>query len=279
MTYCFYYLTLLGDGSSAPGPTSLTTSKVIYVKSDVHERLLDLQARYGQLVVDLRRLIKDHLRHPFFYQRRKTNDFKTFLAGFFSMECFLMYQTFDEIYAKVLELVDMFRIKALKMIISQHVFGTSTNRRANQCIDNYEIFLNVFLESTSLRELKQDVNKCLQTSGSQFECINLVLNEQWLDCTLKALEKLMHEVFHVHRNVLLNISVSSGSVHVIWKFPEQLTTVLIDLAKAKIDFFLSNGVLSLTIGFSAIIPSTMVSQIIVRTIFDQSLSLSSTHIK
>lgn len=172
------------------------------------------------------------------------------------MECFVMCQTFDEIYAKVLELVDMFRIKALKMILSQHVFQTSPNRRANRCIANYEISLNVFLESTSLQELKQDVDKCLQPSGSQFEILHLVLNEQWLDCTLKALEKLMYEVFHVHKNVLLHFSVSSGSVVVSWEFPAHLTTVIVDLVTAKIDFLFNNGVLSLTVGNEVIFSFT-----------------------
>ena len=243
-----YTILLLGDGSFISDPISIPVPHLIRVNSDVHECLMDLQARYGQLVAVLGRLIKNHLRSPFFHQKRKTSDLKRFLAGFFSMECFVMCQTFDEIYAKLLELVDMFRIKALKMILSQHVFRTSPNRRANQYIANYEISLNVFLESTSLRELKQDVNKCLQPSASQFECLHLVLNEQWLDSTLKALDKLMYGVFRVHKNVFLNISVSSGSVNVSWEFPAHLTTVVVDLVTAKIDYLFNNGALSLTVG-------------------------------
>ena len=188
------------------------------------------------------------------------NDFKTFLAGFFDKKSFLMCQTFDEVYAKVLEFVDMFRIKALKTVISRHVFLASPNSRANRCIIEYESSLNVFLRSTSLRELKQDVNTCLQPSGSQFECLHLVLKEKWLDCTLKALDKLMHEVFLVHKNVFLNISISSGSLHVSWEFPAHLTTIIVDLVKSKIDILSANGVHCLAIGKKVLIPPIMVKQ-------------------
>lgn len=233
---------------------------MIRINSDVHERLLDLQARYGQLVANLRRLVKGHLRQPFFRQRRKMNDFKTFLAGFFDEESFLMCQTFDEVYAKVLELVDMFRIRALKTVISRHVFLASPNCRANRCITEYETSLNIFLRSTSLRELKQNVNTCLHPSGPQFECLHLVLKEKWLDCTLKALDKLMHDVFLVHKNVFLNISVSSGSLYVSWEFPAHLTTTIVDLVNSKIDILSGNGVLCLTIGNKVLIPPIMVNE-------------------
>ena len=191
------------------------------------------------------------------------NDFKTFLAGFFDDESFLMCQTFDEVYAKVLELVDMFRIKALKTVISRYVFLASPNSQANRCITEYEVSLNIFLRSTSLRELKQNVNTCLHPNGPQFECLHLVLKEKWLDCTLKALDKLMHDVFLVHKNVFLNISVSSGSLHVSWEFPAHLTTIIVDLIKSKIDILSGNGVLHLAIGNKILIPPIMVNQSIV----------------
>ena len=114
-------------------------------------------------------------------------------------------------------------------------------------LDEYEKQLESFKTSAKMEELVDHMTSSLEGEGGIVNVV-LKLEGSWLGVTLKHFQQLVEEIFLERSCCFNHIQVKRGCVCVSMIVPEAMTSSLVSLAKQRIEFISSIGIIRLAIG-------------------------------
>ena len=116
-------------------------------------------------------------------------------------------------------------------------------------LDEYEKQLESFKTSAKMEELVDHMTSSLEGEGEEgIVSVVLKLEGSWLGVTLKHFQQLVEEIFLERSCCFNHIQVKRGCVCVSMIVPEAMTSSLVSLAKQRIEFISSIGIIRLAIG-------------------------------
>ena len=126
--------------------------------------------------------------------------------------------------------------------------------KVRETLDEYEKQLESFKTSTKMEEL---VNRMTEggAGGGEEGVVSVILKLEgsWLGVTLKHFQQLIEEIFLERSCCFNHIQVKRGCLCVSMIVPQDITSSLVSLAKQRIEFINSIGVIRLLIGGNEIV--------------------------
>ena len=126
--------------------------------------------------------------------------------------------------------------------------------KVQEILDEYEKQLESFKTSTKMEEL---VNRMTEggAGGGEEGVVSVVLKLEgsWLGVTLKHFQQLIEEIFLERSCCFNHIQVKRGCLCVSMIVPQDITSSLVSLAKQRIEFINSIGIIRLLIGGNEIV--------------------------
>ena len=126
--------------------------------------------------------------------------------------------------------------------------------KVRETLDEYEKQLESFKTSTKMEEL---VNRITEggAGGGEGGVVSVVLKLEgsWLGVTLKHFQQLIEEIFLERSCCFNHIQVKRGCLCVSMIVPQDITSSLVSLAKQRIEFINSIGIIRLLIGGNEIV--------------------------
>ena len=126
--------------------------------------------------------------------------------------------------------------------------------KVQETLDEYEKQLESFKTSTKMEEL---VNRMTEggAGGGEEGVVSVVLKLEgsWLGVTLKHFQQLIEEIFLERSCCFNHIQVKRGCLCVSMIVPQDITSSLVSLAKQRIEFINSIGIIRLLIGGNEIV--------------------------
>ena len=151
--------------------------------------------------------------------------------------------------------------------------------KVQETLDEYEKQLESFKTSTKMEEL---VDHMIEggAGGEEEGVVSVVLKLEgsWLGVTLKHFQQLIEEIFLERSCCFNHIQVKRGCLCVSMIVPQDITSSLVSLAKQRIEFINSIGVIRLLIGGNEIInkeeeDQNSFSQYLIRGVIDEKVDV------
>ena len=126
--------------------------------------------------------------------------------------------------------------------------------KVQETLDEYEKQLESFKTSTKMEELVDHMIE-ERAGGGEEGVVSVVLKLEgsWLGVTLKHFQQLIEEIFLERSCCFNHIQVKRGCLCVSMIVPQDITSSLVSLAKQRIEFINSIGIIRLLIGGNEII--------------------------
>ena len=126
--------------------------------------------------------------------------------------------------------------------------------KVQEALDEYEKQLESFKTSTKMEELVDHMIE-ERAGGGEEGVVSVVLKLEgsWLGVTLKHFQQLIEEIFLERSCCFNHIQVKRGCLCVSMIVPQDITSSLVSLAKQRIEFINSIGIIRLFIGGNEII--------------------------
>lgn len=216
------------------------------------QQLAVLKYSFSDLSAKLYVLIDEHLTKNVFRRRRRRLKVISILNQFLQHDDdshgLNNRWSLRELFNKLTNENDIFKVKMFQTFFRSYFGKHPSRRRASMnYITSHQMKTNKFEESVKFMHLK-DCVQLVQPRLSDFDCLTLILSDNWPDCVLSELRKLLKKVFNIHETVLLRIIVRRGSLIVEFEFPAHLNPIIADHVLKNTNFLRSNNVLKLMIG-------------------------------
>ena len=177
--------------------------------------------------------------------KKKFLNLKRFLSDFCDEESIQKCITIDCVINHLKEHLKIYIFNINVLDASWKLFCSSEVKTS---VEQYQIELNSFISSTSVREFKGTLMTQIVDS-SEVESVTMKLNEGVAEDTLKSLRKLVYHFVGNCQKALICYKIGSGCVCVTWVFPTSLVPILRERAEQlSPDYLASKGVLELVIG-------------------------------
>ena len=126
--------------------------------------------------------------------------------------------------------------------------------KVRETLDEYEKQLESFKTSTKMEELVDHMIEGRAGGGEEgVVSVVLKLEGSWLGVTLKHFQQLIEEIFLERSCCFNHIQVKRGCLCVSMIVPQDITSTLVSLAKQRIEFINSIGIIRLLIGGNEIV--------------------------
>ena len=126
--------------------------------------------------------------------------------------------------------------------------------KVQETLDEYEKQLESFKTSTKMEELVDHMIEGGAGGGEEgVVSVVLKLEGSWLGVTLKHFQQLIEEIFLERSCCFNHIQVKRGCLCVSMIVPQDITSSLVSLAKQRIEFINSIGIIRLLIGGNEIV--------------------------
>ena len=235
------------EGSTRTGADEFKAE--IRATATVVERLRDLETSFTDMLADLLDLLtecKCDLSKAQFY-----------LNNLFKTEEFSQCSTFS-LLLQQLHIrkghIDTFNIYFLHKLVARF-----KKEELTKCIEKYEAKMKTFLEDTTVLNFQRAVvSRVEPVKPDQTIDITIRVSKTFAkDRTLKDMEELALNGFGENQRAFVRIHAKSGSVIILWFFPEALSGKLEHLAHENAAVFKDAEVEEVTVGGRVVFPCTL----------------------
>ena len=212
----------------------------------VVQRLRDLEISFTNMLIELLRLLTKC--------ECDLSEAKFFLDDQFETEDFSQCSSFNALLRQLRRgHVDTFNTYYLQQLVLSF-----KKDELIKCIEDYEAKKDEFLKETTIIEFQHAViSRVEPIKSSKMKKLTIWVSKQFaVHRTLKDIQELALMGFGKCRD-FVNINVESGSVLILWFFPEALSDKLEYLAHKNAAIFKEAGVEKVTIGGKTVFPSTL----------------------
>ena len=146
----------------------------------------------------------------------------------------------------------------LNTVILMDVIDKFVGEPLKEQLEKYESHLDEFTESAELSLLKEVQSRC--PSGVDMPQVVFKLTGFWPSVTIKHFKRFIDQIFGAESSALTHIRVKDGCICVSWFTRKSVLSLLIGLARQKVEFMRHVGVLKLTIGDTVVLNQEVVDE-------------------
>lgn len=208
----------------------------IKVCQDVRDKLLSLAGDFTELEFAL---------EDWFGSNQELEYLRSYLERFLDCEEFSHCDSMRSVFCvlKKVGRYDVFNISLLR-----HMAARFKSDHVHKLLDEYEQRFDEFCSSTTLKEFEQAVAGSQQATRTHHGTITLILAGRWSDRTLKDLKGLVHDIFGVSADTLVDIRMRPGSIVVQWNAPLSVLPELKTMASKATKLLVESDVQELFLG-------------------------------
>lgn len=240
MTYSFILATSTTAGSAIATDESSLDNE-IKVDINVVQQLQDLEFEYTIMLTSTKRIYSTEF---------NIEDIKFFLDILFKTEDFKKCSTFDQIFRQL----ERFKLDPLNISLLKNLTRFFRNEKVENILNEYNKKKEVFMADVTVKQFHIAVlARSSPVCPKGMRAIKLTVSEEFASQrTLSDVEKLAKLAFKDHAESLVRFHAVSGSVILMWLFPESLTDVFKQMASTM---YKSEGVLEITVSGIKMFPA------------------------
>ena len=210
----------------------------VKVQKPCLKRFSQLESKFAKLVSDILQELKSH--------GVSVNELHSYVKIRLELKSSSSPQSLDELLLDRLKpYYCLTNLTLIDNIICEFLDGS----KIQQNLDEYEKQLESFKTSAKMEELVDHMTSSLEGEGEEGTVsVVLKLEGSWLGVTLKHFQQLVEEIFLERSCCFNHIQVKRGCICVSMIVPEAMTSSLVSLAKQRIEFISSIGIIRLAIG-------------------------------